>query len=473
MTKPKKLGIFTLIMLMIGAVDSIRNLPATALFGTSLIFFFILAAMIFLVPAALVSAQLSARAGDESGIFHWTRAVLGEQYAFIAVWLQWISNLVWFPTILSFIAGSAAWLISPDLAQNRIWLISIILGIFWFLTLLNLRGIRVSAQFASFCAVTGLIIPIILILICTMVWMILGNPSYVHFTWQNMMPNLNDPQNWISLTAIMTAFLGIELAAVHAKDIKHPQRSFPIALFFSVALILVTMISGALAIAIIEPRDKISLVNGVLQTFNHFFITWHLTWAMPLITIMIILGTSGGIVSWVISPIRGLLHAGRSGFLPEFLLQKNRNNVASTLLIGQAILVTLFCTAFLWMPSVNGSYWLLTALSTQMYILMYVILFIAGIFSYDRLKNPEATFSIPGKRVGLTVVCLIGLFGCLITEVVGFLPPATINVGSTLRYEVIFTSAMALIILPAILLCFYRNRKLKQLNLMEEYNVSG
>jgi len=458
----KKLGLFTITMLMVGAVDSIRNLPATALFGSALIFFFIFAGIIFLIPAALVSAQLAARSGEESGIFHWTRAVLGEPLAFIAIWLQWISNLVWFPTILSFIAGSAAWLISPELAQNKFWLISLILGIFWFLTFLNLRGIRVSARFASFCAVFGLIIPITLILIFSIIWLISGNVIHIHFTLDNIFPHLNDPQNWISLTAIMTAFVGIELAAVHAKDVYQPQTTFPIALFFAVIIILATMIAGSLAIAIVLPHQDISLVNGVLQAFHKFLAAWHLTWLMPIITGMIIFGTSGGIISWVISPVRGLVQAGELGFLPKFFLKQNRHGISSTLLIGQAILVSIFCLAFLLMPSINGSYWLLTALSTQTYTLMYIILFITGIFSYTKLKNKKATFSIPYKKIGLWSVCVLGLLGCLLTEIIGFIPPANINIGNTLHYEIIFCSGIFVMLAPALLLCWYRKEKLCQ-----------
>ncbi len=103
MQQKTRLQLFTLVMLISGAVDSIRNLPATALFGTSLIFFFIFSAVVLLIPAALVSAELSAKWPEKGGIFHWVRLALGDTAGFFAVWLQWVSNVVWFPTILSFI----------------------------------------------------------------------------------------------------------------------------------------------------------------------------------------------------------------------------------------------------------------------------------------------------------------------------------------------------------------------------------
>src|SRR5579863_4249534 len=94
----KKAGLTTipLTLLITGAIDSIRNLPAAALFGSSLVFFFFFAAIVFLIPTALVSAELSASM-EEGGIYQWTRSAFGERIGFLAVWLQWINNVVWFP----------------------------------------------------------------------------------------------------------------------------------------------------------------------------------------------------------------------------------------------------------------------------------------------------------------------------------------------------------------------------------------
>src|ERR1700674_3777626 len=105
MAKFNKLNTFALTLLITGAIDSIRNLPASALFGSSLIFFFIFGAIAFLIPTALVSAELAANV-DEGGIYQWCRLAFGERVGFLAVRLQWGNNLVWFPTILSFIAGT-------------------------------------------------------------------------------------------------------------------------------------------------------------------------------------------------------------------------------------------------------------------------------------------------------------------------------------------------------------------------------
>jgi amino acid transporter len=416
--------------------------------------------MVFLVPTALVSAELSSHSTEKGGIFHWIQSGLGERTAFLAIWLQWVNTMVWFPTILSFLVGTATYFINPALVQNKIYLITIILSVFWLLTWTNLRGVHFSSKFSSFCTVIGMIIPMILIISLAVAWLLLGKPLQIHFTAAEMLPSLKHIDNWVSLTAIMAAFLGMELATVHVKEVADPQKTFPKALLISVLIILLTMILGSLAIAMVLPKGQINLVNGVMQAFSGFFAVYHLEWLVPVITVMLLLGTLGNTVSWIISPAKGLLHAAQSGYLPAFFRKENRHGVASRVLIAQAVVVSLVCLAYLLMPSVNGSYWLLTALSTQLYVLMYVLMFCAAlVLKYKFIPEP-GTFVIPGGKTGMWLACLSGLTGCVMTLCVGFIPPAGIDVGGVWHYEIVFCSILTAMITPVLLFYGYREGKI-------------
>jgi amino acid transporter len=271
--KPTKLitiNIFALTMLITGAIDSMRNLPATALFGSHLIFFFVLAGLLFLLPVGLISAWLSS-SEVKGGVYGWVKTAFGPKLGFLAVWLQWINTMIWYPTILSFIAGLLAYTIAPNLSQNPYYLISTILCIYWGMTLINLKGFHVSTRFASICTVMGMIIPMALLIGLGMLWMMTGHTIQISFHTYALIPSFHISQNWVSLTAIMAAFLGMELATVHVKHIKNPQQIFPKALFLSILIILTTMILGSLAIACVLPQKNIHLVDGVMQVVAYFF----------------------------------------------------------------------------------------------------------------------------------------------------------------------------------------------------------
>lgn len=116
-TSVKQLTLFPLIMLMVGVVDNIRNLAAAALFGPQLIFFFLIAAGVFLIPTALVSANLVSRWPKEGGPKAlalsglWPSQGLG---SFLAIWFQWINTLIWYPAFLAFMAASLTYYLAPN-----------------------------------------------------------------------------------------------------------------------------------------------------------------------------------------------------------------------------------------------------------------------------------------------------------------------------------------------------------------------
>jgi amino acid transporter len=170
MTKRQVLSIFSLMMITVTSVDNIRNLPSTALFGSQIIVFFFLGTLFFLLPTALISAELAANDEHQSGVYGWVKSVFRSQTGFIAVWLQWISNAVYYPGLMAYIAGTFAYLISPTLANNTTYLMIFVVIVFWAITILNLYGLRSSAWFTNLCGIFGLFLPVCLIFIMGTFW---------------------------------------------------------------------------------------------------------------------------------------------------------------------------------------------------------------------------------------------------------------------------------------------------------------
>lgn len=467
----KILSAFAITMITIGSVDSIRNLPVIALFGAPLIFFLTIAVILFLIPSVLVCAELVTTWPEHHGAYGWARHAFGQQWGFLTIWFQWIGNVIWYPTILSFIAATIGYLISPDLAMNKAFLITVILCSFWGITIVNLYGMRFSASFSSFCTIFGLLLPMIIIIGLGAVWIFSNHQSHITITPQNIIPDTHDPEMWIALTGIIMAFCGMEVATVHSTQVKAPHPDFPRALLISMATLIVTIIFGALTIAVVLPENQINIVAGIMQTFNHFFAVYHLQWLMPIIALVIVIGAIGNVNNWVIAPTTGLAAAARDGSMPQHFAKTNKKNAPYVLLIYQAILVTLLMTVFLYMPSVSSSYWLLTALAVQLYMGMYILIFAAAL--YLRFKHPHhhRPFRIPGKKhLGMIIVSVTGIVGALIAIIVSFVPPTHLPIGSVFHYESALITGLILTISPAIILHHYyhRTQLTKKLQEIEE-----
>lgn len=442
----KKLGVASLVMITVGSVDSIRNLPATALFGPSLIFFFTLAAIFFLLPAALVSAELSSTSPKDGGVYAWVSQALSPRLGYLAVWFQWTENVIWYPTILSFVAATIGYLFSPALAHQRWFLMSVIIIAFWGATFINLMGVKSSARFASLCAVFGLIVPMSLIIVLGIVWVVLKHPLAIHFSLTTIFPHHFAANTWVAMTGIIMSFCGIEIATVHSEDVLNPQVSYPSAMLITTLILLGTLVLGSLAIAMTVPVKQLSLVAGIMQSFNVFLQAYHLQLLLPLVAIMLVIGGLGGVSNWIIAPTKGLSIAANDGHMPKWCAHHNKHHAPNRLLWAQAVLATIMTSMFLWLPSINAVYWLLTAVAAQQYMLMYILMFIAGLYWRKNTANHRRGFRIPGgRRVGLYVVCVMGLLGAVGTFIIGFFPPANIHVGGFWRYEGLLLGALVVL----------------------------
>lgn len=79
-----------LAMLTVVAVASLRSLPAMADYGLASILLYLIPAVVFLVPTALVAAELAT--GWKGGVYVWVREAFGNRIGFLAIWLQWIQK---------------------------------------------------------------------------------------------------------------------------------------------------------------------------------------------------------------------------------------------------------------------------------------------------------------------------------------------------------------------------------------------
>lgn len=435
MQRARVLSVFSLVMITVTSVDSVRNLPATAMFGSALITFFALAAILFLIPTAMVSAELAAMLPKQGGIYVWVKEAFGKRFGYLAIWFQWIENVIWYPTILAFISGTLAYLISPSLGDNPYYITVTILVTFWGATFLNLFGMRISSRFSIFCGMVGLILPMFVIIVLGCTWILNHHPVQISFSRYDLFPHFNNPHLLVAITGIILSFCGMEITTVYAQEVKNPQKDYPKALLISTVILVFTLTLGSLAIAMVIPGDKISLVQGIMQAFHFFFGAYHLEWLVPVMGFLIIIGGIGSLSNWIIAPSKGLLIAAQDGNLPAFLCRENRYGAPTILLIVQACLVSVFSMAFVFLPTINSSYWLLTALAAQLYMIMYIMMFAAAIYLRFKAKDLARPFAVPGGKFGMFCIAGAGLFSSVFTIIVGFFPPQDIHIKSFMRYE--------------------------------------
>jgi len=444
MTIQKKvLSVFSLVMINVIAVDSLRTLPISAKLGLPLVFFYLVAAFTFFIPIALVAAELATAYPNTGGIYIWVREAFGRRAGFITIWLQWIYNVVWYPTIMAFISATIAYLFSPALATSKVYLLSCSLVCFWFFTLLNCFGMRLSSFVSIIGAIFGTILPMLGIISLGCLWFIRGNPIAINFS-ESFMPNFSSLSNLALFSVVLFGLIGVEMSAIHAEDVKNPTRDYPRAIFYSIIIIFSTLVLSSLAIAMVVPNASLSVVSGLMDAFNFFFVSYHMPWATKVIALFIILGSLSCVSAWIIGPARGLLISARDGSLPPIFTQLNSYGAPVSILIVQGLIFTLLCSVFFIFDSINAAYWLLSDLCAQLALLAYIFMFAAAIkLRYSQPNQPRA-YKIPGGNLGMWLTAGIGILCCITAMIVGFIPPTQIPIKNIMHFEIFLVGGLIL-----------------------------
>lgn len=451
--RPKRvLGLFQVIMINVIAVDSIRTLPFAAEYGFSLVFYYLVAAVTFFIPSALVSAELGSGWPNTGGIYVWVREAFGETASLITIWLEWICNVVWYPTILALMAGVIAYLFDPELASNKLYMISVILVIFWGATYINCLGMNASSWLSTISAILGTIFPMLFIALLGVVWYMKGHPMEISFTWKSFFPDKSGLDNLAFLSNVFFGLLGLDMAATHAAEMKNPTKDYPRALAISVVIILTTIILGALGIAVTVPKTDLNLVTGALQAFTIFLNKLGYSWLIPVMACFIVLGGLGGVGAWIIGPTKGLMVASRDKSLPEGLSKVNKYGSPAKILIIQGVIVSFLCLAFVIMPSVRSSFWLLSIITAQLAMTVYVFLFLAGIALQFKKPKVHRAFKVPGGKPGMIIVGGLGALSCVGAIVLGFIVPKHLDIQNVFQYECLLVGGIAVMCLIPYLL---------------------
>ena len=455
---PHKINVFTLVMITAAFVISVRNLPMMAETGLNMIFYALIAALAFLVPTALVSAELATGWPEQGGVYVWVKEAFGERLGFTAIWLQWFQMVIGMVAVLVFIAGSLAFVFNPALAENKVFILAVVLVVYWGATYLNLRGMKTSGKISTVCFLCGVLVPGLLIIILGIVYLLSGNPVQLDLSLNeaNLIPDFSSISNIVLLAGFIFIFAGIEVSAGHANEVKNPQRNYPAAIFIAGLVLFLINVMGGMAVAIVVPQQNISLDAGIMVAFTDFFAAFGIAWLVPIIALLVAFGAIGQISTWILGPVKGLQVSADMGDLPPFLQKVNENGIPKNLLILQASLVSVFGLMFALVPGVNNAYWMLLALTILVYLVMYLLMFLAAIrLRYSRPEVHRA-YKIAGGKAGMWFVSGIGILTVLFTMIVGFFPPKQIPAGNGTLYMAIMGAGLLIIVLIPLIIYHFK-----------------
>ena len=446
--KATKLSVATLAIMNVTAVVSLRGLPAEAEYGVSSAFYYLFAAIVFLIPTALVAAELAAMFSDkQGGVFRWVGEAFGKRMGFLAIWLQWVESTIWYPTVLTFGAVSLAFIgmnhaYDMTLASNRLYTLVVVLAIYWLATFISLKGMSWVGKVSKVGGLVGTIIPAGLLVILAIVYLVAGGTSQMDFHG-SFFPDLTNFNNLVLASSIFLFYAGMEMGGIHVKEVDNPSKNYPKAVLVGSLVTVLIFVLGTFSLGIIIPKEDINLTQSLLVGFDRYFAFIKASWLSPIIAIALAFGVLAGVLTWVAGPSKGIFAVGRAGYLPPFFQKTNKIGVQRNILLIQGAIVTLLGLLFVVMPSVQSFYQILSQLTVLLYLIMYLMMFAAAIYLRYNMKDVARPFRIGSKGNGLMwLIGGLGFLGSLLAFILSFIPPGQIAVGSNAMWYSVLVALM-------------------------------
>jgi glutamate:GABA antiporter len=446
-----------LAFLTLGSVGDLGSAPALAVFGLASVVLYVLPAIVFLVPASLVSAELAS--GWQGGVYNWVSEGLSPAMGFTAVWCQFAQTTFYYPAVLAYVASTFAYVISPALAHSGVYTAAVIVLVFWASVLASARGVATVDRLASYGIVIGTLVPGAVLVVLAALYLLQGNPSAAPLDSHHVLPPWHGLASIVLIVNSFFTFAGVEVNAVHVDELRDAPREFPKAILVAVILILLVFIFPTLAISVAVPSAGISLTAGVMQAFRHLLDHFGLGVLVPVIAIGLVVASVSGLLDWLTGPSTGLLDIGRErGYLPPFFQKVNANGVQVRILVAQGVVITLIGLLYALVPTVSRAYWIFAALATVVYLIMYVLMFVAAANLRRRQPKHPRGYRAPG----LTTICVVGTVASVGAAIVGLLPPSQLGHANVPLYVIgLLVAVMVVGVLPPVVLLRLRRSSWK------------
>ena len=283
------------------------------------------------VLLAKLFANLSFRIPKSGGPYIYTKEGFGDFAGFLVAWGYWISicatNAAIVVAMLSYLT-----VFLPVLSHSQLASLFLGLGVIWFLSWINTRGIR-TAGFVQILTTILKITPLILIGVVGLFYI-----DFSHFE----IFNISDKSNFQAITETATltlfAFLGIECATIPASQVKDAQKTVPAATLVGTLLVVsIYVVSSFTVMGIVSPE--------VLQVSEAPFadaamIMWGQN-AMYWVALGAVISTFGALNGWILVQAQVPFAAAKDGLFPKLFAVTNKVASPAKGIVFSSILVSI------------------------------------------------------------------------------------------------------------------------------------
>ncbi len=436
----KKMSSFGFYAITSAMVMSVYVYATFATAGLSLVFFLLFSGFIWFLPTALCAAEMATVEGwGDGGIYTWVEKTFHKKWAFAAVFFQWFQVTIGFVTMLYFIVGMLSKALSiTELVDNPYIKLGVMLFIFWTVTLLQLLGNRATSLLSYLGFGLGVITPVILLVILTILYIAKGEPLAITLRAKDFIPNLESINSLVVFSTFILAYLGIEASANEIHNLKNSNKAYPkVIAIFCVTSVIINTVAG-LSIALLV--KDINLSTGIIEAFEVGIsaVVPSLKWGSVVIACILTLSTIAKISTWIVAPSAGIHKTAKEGILPSFFAKTNKKEIPYRIIILQGLISSAWCV-LLTLSSTHGdmAFLLSLALTVLIYLLAYFFMYLAYFKLTLRMENQKRSYRVAKKKSMRIAVASLGFATTIFTFIVTLFPPEGLKKSEEIIYFIV------------------------------------
>lgn len=405
---PRVLNSFDMTIIFVAIVLFIVNASAIQQAHQAAFTYWIVGFLLFLIPGALVTAQLGQMFPQEGSLYVWTQKALGPFWGFFA------GFCAWWPGVLVMVATGDAvvtiWQFVDTGGLPKAWQQGlVILAVLWFSAAMSMLRLRMTQSYANW-AVVFYGAAIFVIGLAGILWLI-GDGHSATGGWGTASNWSIHSGEWTWFGFVILALLGIEVPLNMGVEIVH-IRSIKKYLFWGSIVVMVAYLWATLGTMLALPASQsVGATTDILVAVEKGFWGSH-TFAVVIALVLIWFFVSNTVV-YNYSFSRLLFVSGLEQRMPPRLGTVNERKVPVYAIVTQTLLSSLFVVA-IFNPWVSGNntqkaYWLFQAAVTVIWCVSMVLLF-ADIFLVKRAfpaKFDEVRAAHPYLLYGCGVIGML------------------------------------------------------------------
>jgi amino acid transporter len=407
------------------SVIGLDTIGVIAAAGPEAISWMAVLSIVFLIPTAMVIAELSSTFTFQGGPYMWTRLAFGRFAGSISAAISWFKSPIWFGGVLTLVAvATAETFFMSGSRMSEFSFYRFALAFIW----IGIIAANLSFRVGKWVTTLGALARLIVIPLFTITVIIFGianglrGVAFADF-------GLSFEGFLASIGIIMFAFLGLENVSAASDEMTHAKRDLPYAAFRTSALAIILYGIPIMAVLLVLPINQVTGLTGFVDALKSAFTVYGGSIAEDgtvtlggagvyvgaFAGVLIILAVFASGVSWLMSTNRTLAMSCFDGAGPLWLAHTNPrygtpvriNNVTG--FMASVILIV----GYRFVDGDTAKYFgVLISFAIAMTLITYLGIFPAFWVLRNKFPDVNRPYQVPAHRtvsIWLTVVVTFAL----------------------------------------------------------------